>query len=487
MNVHQPRPKKPVSRADQEFLPAAIEILETPASPVRAAMIWLICLLAALSLLWAYFGKFDIVATAQGKIQPIGRVKIVQSEESGRVNVTNAINGARVEKDAILIELDPTTAKAEEQALSLRLHAFQAEIARRQALNDVVSAWASLDIWAKADRPPYRAIAFPNEIGEALRQREQQVYAAEVAKLSGTITNLRAQFTKGQAQIERLAGTIAAQQVFVATLAQRVSMRSKLVDAEAGTKASMIDAQETLLEAERDLASQKGEYREAETALDVVRSEAASQFSLFLADNTQRLTEAQREADQAAQELAKASRKLSAMTIISPETGVIQASAITTVGQVLSPGTELMRIVPTGQKLEIEAYLPNRDVGFVEAGQEAVIKVEAFPFTRYGILHGKVTRVATDAIPEPDARQTEESSSASLQTSVPFSNAQRMQNLVYPVVIEPIETDILVDGKAVPLSAGMAVTVEVKTGQRRILEYLFSPLAEVSSSAMKER
>ncbi len=487
MNVHQPRPKKPTNRADQEFLPAAIEILETPASPVRAAMIWLICLLAALSLLWAYFGKFDIVATAQGKIQPIGRVKIVQSEEPGRVNVTNAINGTRVEKGAILIELDRTTAKAEEQALSLRLQALQAEIARRQTLNEVVSNWAFLDIWMKADRPPSRPITFPEDISGALKERERQVYAAEVAKLSGTIANLRAQFTKGQAQNERLTGTIAAQKAFVATLAQRVFMRRKLVDAEAGTKASMIDAQETLLEAERDLASQRGEAKEAETALDVVRSEAASQFSLFLADNTQRLTEAQRDADQAAQELAKAVRKLSAMTIKSPETGVIQSSAITTVGQVLSPGTELMRIVPTGQMLEIEAYLPNRDVGFVEAGLEAVIKVEAFPFTRYGILHGKVTRVATDAIPEPDARQTEESSSASLQTSVPFSNAQRMQNLVYPVVIEPIETDILVDGRAVPLSPGMAVTVEVKTGQRRILEYLFSPLAEVSSTAMKER
>lgn len=487
MNFHQPRAKKAVSRADQEFLPAAIEILETPASPVRAAMIWLICLLAALSLIWAYFGKFDIVATAQGKIQPIGRVKVVQSEEPGRVIVANAVNGARVEKDAILIELNPTTAKAEERALALRLEALQAEIARRQTLNDVVGMWAQASAWERAGGPSNRAIKFSEQTSEIIQAREQQVYAAEIAKLVSTIANLRAQLGKGKAQTERLAGTIAAQQVFVATLAKRVSMRSKLVDAEAGSKAAMIDAQETLQEAERDLASQRGEAKEAEIALDVIKSEAASQFSQFLADNTQRLAEAQREADQTDQELAKANRKLSAMTIRSPETGVIQASAITTVGQVLSPGTELMRIVPSGQKLEIEAYLPNRDVGFVEAGQEAVIKVEAFPFTRYGILHGKVTRVATDAIPEPDARQTEESSSANLQTSVPFSNAQRMQNLVYPVVIEPVETDILVDGSAVPLSPGMAVTVEVKTGQRRILEYLFSPLAEVSSGAMKER
>ncbi|WP_026620358.1 hemolysin D (plasmid) [Ensifer sp. WSM1721] len=487
MNVHQRRPKKPINRADQEFLPAAIEILETPASPVRAAMIWLICLLAGLSLIWAYLGKFDIVATAQGKIQPIGRVKIVQSEEPGRVVVANAVNGARVEKGAILIELDPTTARAEEQALFLRLAALEAEIARRQAQNDAADAWAATDIWVTTDGPPSRSVAFAEQTSEAIAERERRVYTAELSKLEGTIANLRAQYRKGRAEIDRLTGTIAAQQVFVSTLAQRVSMRSKLVDAEAGSKAAMIDAQETLQEAERDLATQRGEYREAETALDVIRSEGVSQFSQFLAENMQRLAEAQREADQVTQEVAKANRKLAAMTIRSPEAGVVQASAITTVGQVVSPGTELMRIVPAGEKLEIEAYLPNRDIGFVQAGQEAVIKVEAFPFTRYGILHGKVIRVATDAIPEPDARQVEETSSANLQTSVPLSNAQRMQNLVYAVVIEPVETDILVDGKRVPLSPGMAVTVEVKTGQRRILEYLFSPLVEVSSGAMKER
>lgn len=481
------RPGKQTNRADNEFLPAAIEILETPASPVRAAMIWLICLLAALSLIWAYFGKFDIVATAQGKIQPVGRVKIVQSEEPGRVVVANGANGTHVEKGDILVELDPTVARAEAQALRLRLDALKAEIARRRSQRQTVAAWAKTDIWSATGGPRPSTIAFPPETAASTAEREQQLHDAELIKLSQTIANLTAQRRKGIAQVDRLEQTIVAQKTFVSTLSQRVSMRSKLVDAEAGTKAAMIDAQETLLEAERDLVSHKGEHQEARTALDVLKSEADSQLGLFQAENMQRLAEALREAEQAEQELTGASRKLAAMTIRSPETGIVQASAITTVGQVLSPGTELMRLVPSGQKLEIEAYLPNRDIGFVGAGHEAVIKVEAFPFTRYGILKGRVTRIATDAIPEPDARQLEEMSSGNLQSAVPVSNAQRVQNLVYPVVIEPLETNIMVSGKAVPLAPGMTVTVEIKTGQRRILEYLFSPLAEVASGAMKER
>jgi hemolysin D len=481
------RQGKHPNRADNEFLPAAIEILETPASPVRAAMIWLICLLSAFALVWAYYGKFDIVATAQGKIQPIGRVKVVQSEEPGRVITANAVNGSRVQKGEVLVELDPTTARAEEQALKLRLDALRGEIFRRNAQRDTVAALARTDIWSGANRPLRRIITFPREIFASTVEREQQLYNAEMAKLSGAITSLKAQYSKSVAQIERLERTIAAQQTFVATLSRRVSMRSRLVDVEAGTKAAVIDSQETLQEAQRDLVSHQGEYQEAKAVLGVLKSEADSQFSIFQSDNMQRQSEALREVEQVEQELAKASRRLSAMTIRSPETGVVQASAITTVGQVLASGTELMRIVPSDRKLEIEAYLPNRDVGFVAAGDDVVIKVEAFPFTRYGILHGRVDRVATDAIPEPDARQLEETSSRTLESTVPVTNAQRVQNLVYAVVVEPIDRSISVNGKAVALTPGMAVSIEIKTGQRRILEYLFSPLTEIASGAMKER
>lgn len=487
MSPQRPSNRKPSHRGDSEFLPAAIEILETPASPIRGALIWLICTFAALSLVWAYFGHFDILATAQGKVQPIGRVKIVQSEELGRVVVANAANGTVVTKGDILVELDATAAKAEEQALEFRRQALGGEIARRSALRDAVKAWSTKDILEFDVEPDLLRPSFPEGTIAAIRDREQQLYEAELAKLKGTISNLRAQHRKGVAQVESLENTILAQQVFVSTLGQRVSMRSRLVDVEAGTKAVVIDAQEALQEAERDLVSRRGEQREATSALEVVRTEAASQFSIFLSDNMQRLTEALREADQVVQELAKANRKLAAMTIRSPETGVVQASAITTLGQVISPGTELMRIVPTDQKLEIEAFIPNRDVGFVSAGQEAVIKVEAFPFTRFGSLHGEVLRVATDAIPEPDARQLEEMSSGQSQSLVPVTNAQRVQNLVYPVVINPHQTALNVNGQMIPLAPGMTVTVEIKTGRRRILEYLFSPLAEVTSTAMGER
>ncbi|GEP01838.1 hypothetical protein GCM10007887_37540 [Methylobacterium haplocladii] len=175
------------------------------------------------------------------------------------------------------------------------------------------------------------------------------------------------------------------------------------------------------------------------------------------------------------------------MTLKSPISGTVQRSSVTTIGQVATVGEDLMRIVPDGSTLEIEAYLPNKDIGFAHLGQEAMIKIESLPFTRYGTVSGKVTRIATDAIPEPDAQQIESGQSKSARSNGFMGGAQRTQNLVFPITIHPEALSVAADGADVPLSPGMAVAVEIKTGHRRILEYVFLPLVEVGSQALKER
>ena len=174
------------------------------------------------------------------------------------------------------------------------------------------------------------------------------------------------------------------------------------------------------------------------------------------------------------------------MVLMAPVSGTIQSLSITTVGQVVMPGEELMRIVPDSPGFEIEAYVANKDVGFVNVGQKAVIKVESFPFTRYGTLPGHVARVSDEAIPEPDAQQREADPSRSSRSTL-AAGAQRVQNLVFPVTVALEKNSIAAGDRAVPVSNGMAVTVEIKTGERRIIDYIFSPLTEVTSGAMKER
>jgi hemolysin D len=206
----------------------------------------------------------------------------------------------------------------------------------------------------------------------------------------------------------------------------------------------------------------------------------------FISDNAQRLEDAERRAEDVEQRLAKAEAALDHLTLRAPIAGRVQSSIITNVGQVVLSGQEIMRIVPEDSGLEIQAYVRNRDMGFITVGQEAVVKVESFPFTRYGAIKAHVTRIAKDAIPELDANAIE-GDPTRVSNAAGFAGGERTQNLVFPVVLKPDSETMMVDGMAEPLTSGMAVTVELKTGARRMLEYLFSPLVEVASKAMRER
>jgi hemolysin D len=189
-----------------------------------------------------------------------------------------------------------------------------------------------------------------------------------------------------------------------------------------------------------------------------------------------------------AQQLLGAEAKLSEMTLRAPITGIIQATSVTTIGQVVQPGQELMQVVPADQPLQIEAYVLNSDAGFVAPGQRAVIKVDAFPFTRYGTIDGVVTSVANDAIPGQAAAQNLKDGSKGLSgTLSPTSAAERTQDLVFPILVEPSTRNFLVDGRRIDLQSGMTVTVEIKTEERRVIDYLFSPLVEIGSTALRER
>jgi hemolysin D len=229
------------------------------------------------------------------------------------------------------------------------------------------------------------------------------------------------------------------------------------------------------------LAQQKGQLAEAVAALDVLDRDATKTTKTFLAENSQKLADAERQAEDAVQKLAKARAKTSHMVLRAPVAGTVQALSITSIGQVLMPGDEVMRIVPEGAELEIECYMPNKDIGFVKVGQEAVVKIESFPFTRYGSLPARVKRVSREAIPEPDAQQ-QEGDPARGSKSTLLTGAQRVQNLVFPVTLSLDRSTIAADGTEIPVTNGMAVTVEIKTGQRRIIDYIFSPLVEVAST-----
>ncbi|MBX5187277.1 HlyD family type I secretion periplasmic adaptor subunit [Rhizobium sp. NZLR5] len=471
-------PSRPLNRSDHEFLAPAIEILETPPSPVRLALILIICAFVTTALIWSYIGHIDIIAAAQGKIQPTGRVKVVQPLLTGKVKALPPANGAHVESGDILLELDPTDAIADETDAAKGLASVRAEVRRRRTAVDYVRSRETDQLLP--------TISWDADVPDELRRREEGILRGDLEQHQAAVASLDAQKHQKEVERDRLTVTVAAQNSLVETLKERVTMRNMLASKEAGTMASVIDATQTLKEQATQLAMQEGQLADAAAGIEVFTREKDKVTRTFLSDQLVRLGDAERRVEELEQRVAKARNFREQMTLRSPIDGTVQASSITSVGQVVTVGQDVMRVVPEGSTLELEVYALNKDIGFIKVGQEAVVKLEAFPFTRYGTIAAHVTKIAADAIPEPDAARRE-GDPATRQAQTPFGGAERMQNLVFPVTLSLEVDQISADGRNVKLSAGMAAIAEVRTGERRILEYVFSPLVEVAEEALHER
>jgi hemolysin D len=462
---------------DREFLPAALELLETPPSPVRIAGIWLICGLFAATLTWAYFGKLDIHAIAQGRIQPSGRSKVIQPLEPGKVVAVHVENGARVKSGDVLLELDPTESGADRESQVRELESSRAESARRR----VAIAIAMSD-------PSFtpKPIKFDASVGPAVRDRETLVLAAELSQTKSNRASLEAQYAEFVATRDKLTASIKARERVLALAKERVDMRTTLNDQGSLSRAMVI---EVLSQYESQVTTQVGEQGqlvETEAHLNTTKRKMDEAVSQFIADQTQKLAETERKADRLAQELVKATAKNERTTLKSPIAGTVQQLSVTTVGQVVGSGQSLMTIVPADGPIEIEAMIQNQDIGFVKPGQEAVIKVEAFPFTRYGTINGRIMKVSRDAVDEREALGLADPAAAAKGGSGATPN-QKMQNLVFPATVRLERSTMDIDGEEIPLSPGMSVSVEVLTGQRRAINYVLSPLREVASKSGRER
>jgi hemolysin D len=465
-----------IDKVDREFLPAALELLETPPSPVRVAAIWAICLFFAAALAWSYFGWLEIYAVAQGRIQPSGRSKVVQPLDAGRVVGIAVENGSRVAAGDLLVELDSRETGADREEQERDLESALAEAARRR----VAIAAARL-----GDKEALKVV-YPAAISNDIIARENGVLAAELVELSSNRANLLAQKAERLATRGRLKASLAAREKLIAVNKEHVDMRESLSKTKAASRAQVI---ETLQQYEAQVTSQageKGQLLENEAALITLDRKLEEAITQFIADQMQKLADSERKADHLKGELIKATTKHERTRLTAPNAGTVQQLAVTTVGQVVSSGQPLMIIVPSGAPIEIEALIQNKDIGFVEVGQPAVVKVESFPFTRYGTVEGTVVKVSRDAVDDHEASAlSDPKSSTRPQSSV--SDLARNQNLVFPAIVTLGKTVIKADGKNIPLSPGMAVTVEVLTGKRRALDYILSPLREVTSSSAHER
>jgi hemolysin D len=429
-----------------EFLPAVLEIQQAPPSPIGRSIGWTIIAVFTAGILWATFGWIDIVATAQGKIIASGYSKVIQPYETGVIASIHVIDGQVVKRGEVLIELDPTQNRADRDRASNEYRAAKVDAARLRALIAGKSVFET-----PADGgPQYIAIQ------QQLLQDQLAEYQARVGAAQHLIDQRRAALDQTKENIRRLEATVPME-------AERAEAYRKLLEHDAATKLDFLQAEQQRIDKTQELAGQRKKLVQDAAALSEAEKNYRVTVTEFQQTKQAELSTIETKAASLMQDVTKAGQKADLQRLMSPIDGVVQQLAVHTVGGVVTPAQQLLIVVPQDHPVEAEAQVENKDVGFVKEGQPVEIKVETFPFTLYGTIPGRVLSVSDDAAPIEKV------------------------GLVYPTRVSMDRSTIQVEGKQVNLSPGMAVTVEIKTGKRRLIEYLLSPLLKSVKESLRER
>jgi hemolysin D len=466
-----PRASRRATANETAFLPAALEIVETPASPAGRAVAAVIMAIFCLSIIWASLSKIDIVASASGRIVPDDGTKVVQPLEAGIVRAIHVRDGQHVNAGDVLVELDPTINESDRNHAMADLISAQLEIARLKAgLADTAD--------------PLSAFSPPANATQAQVAMQREYLVKQTLEFRAKIEALDKQRDQKRAELDTIQATIGKLSAMVPLVQQRVNIRKASADKEYTSKFQYLEMLQTLVEQQQELVVQSSRSRESEAsiaALEKAREQAIAEFHRTLFGQ---LAEADRKAEGLASDVARFQQKINAQYMTAPIEGTVQQLAIHTVGGVVKPAQVLLAVVPLDSRLEIEAMVLNRDIGFVRTGQLAEVKVDTFSFTKYGLLHGEVLSISQDAVvrDKPVDKDDDKRSGADGTSSEP-----KGQELNFTARVSLDRSQMQIDDRSIKLMPGMAVTVEIKTGSRSVMSYLLSPLLRYGHDSLRER
>ena len=460
---HQPQESRDsVSMVEQtpeiDFLPAALEIQERPPSPLGRAILWLIMGFFAATVAWACIGEVDIVATAEGTLVPSGRVKVIQPLEIGVVRAIGVTEGQYVEAGDVLIELDPTVSEAEHERLAKEHLANRLVGARLETLVHITEA-------AGENRHDGDDITIPGVEGASDQAIaiQRSILRAQWAEHRARVQGLDSAVASHQAKLAAIRENVRKLESTLPLITKRAQALKTLVGKHLASENAWLELEQERLEQQQDLAALTKQVQQVSASIEETRKQKEAVHAEFKRSVFTDLAGVQQRIEILEQELIKARQRTMLQSLTAPISGVIQQLAVHTVGGVVTPAQELMRVVPQDDRLEVEAWIQNKDIGFVEEGDAVEVKVDAFPFTKYGTVPGTLDELSNDAISDKEL------------------------GAVYAAQVALAAASIQVEDKHLDLSAGMTVTVEVKTGERRIIEYLLSPLLRYRQESIRER
>jgi hemolysin D len=427
-----------------EFLPAAIELEQTPSSKAGRMIIWAIIVLFVIAIAWACFGKIDIVAVAQGRIIPSDHSKQIQAFEVARIDAIHVREGQTVQQGDALVTLNSKQASADVQRLAQEITEREHTIQRLRAF----------EAWITGANAP---------LDDGLALHQQPLLRQETDEFQSRLETLANETRKLDAERSMVSAEISKKQRVLPILKERVDALETLHKKEFGSKLQFLELKQQWIEQEEDLAVQQARRQQLDAQVQGMTTQQATLIAEQRKRNLGQLQETELQLASLQQEQIKAQERLSQHQLTAPISGQVQQLAIHTIGGVVTEAQPLMIIVPQDDILEVEAKLLNKDIGFVQEGQTAEVKIDTFNFTKYGFIDAEILSISDDAIQDEQL------------------------GLIYNTRLKLKQNGLNVDGKWVKLSPGMSVTAEVKTGTRRLIEFFLSPLLRYQQESLGER
>ncbi|MCY4454599.1 MAG: HlyD family type I secretion periplasmic adaptor subunit [Immundisolibacterales bacterium] len=435
---------------------------------MRIVAILGLLLVTAAAVSWA--ARIDIVAPTRGEVVARERTREVQALVTGVVAALHVEEGVHVRKGALLVELDDAIVGSEIRRIEAEILAAS-HAARRLRLpgRATVAGVAGRDERPER-RPGPQPSRIPADSGWDLHRRladlEGRRLAAALREAEARVGAARSRLASVEAE-RRLVGRL------LPVIREQVDGLEALSVRSHASRHDYLRELSRLLELEGRAESLALAGRGEEEELGRLQSAARLLRHEHDTARQRELVEVELALAKLREDLVQARRRFARHRVASPVAGVVQDVGELAAGSFVRPGDRLMAVVPVGGGLEVRAYVRNRDVGFVKAGQEAIVKIDAFPFTRYGTTEGVVDGVSLDAV-------------GGSGSGSPDAGADEI-GAGYLARISLRRPTIEIDGAVVPLRPGMHAAVDIRTGRRRFIEYVIAPVVAYGSNAFRER
>ncbi len=438
-----------------DFAPAILKSQHEPPSPFPRFVLYTLLALLGVMLAWAVLGRLDIVAVAQGKLVPQSFLKVVQPAESGIVREILVKEGDEVAQGQVLMRMDAYLSDADGRALLNEVKVKRLQVRRIDA---------ELDGGAMIRRREDTAALFGQVEAQhrARRQAYQDALDAERALLAKAQQDLKAS-AEIEVKLGRTAPIYQEQERAWETLAKE-GFAGRLM---------VLERQRSRIENEQDLRAQQHTIAALKATITQSEKRIAQITSNYRQQLQNERVDAEAQLHKLEQDWDKQQHRNALLELKAPQAGIVKDLATHTAGTVVAPGTVVLTLVPNNEPLLAEVWINNIDSGFVEVNQKVKLKLEAYPFQKYGMLDGVVRHVTYDAADKPGGGTGERKSDSGA--------------LSYRALVALNNSQLEAQGLRYKLTPGMQVAAEVHLGSRAVIEYLLSPIQKTLHEAGRER